>query len=456
MNSPLAFGLALGRSRTGGSGGAALFALSGLLVIACVGCNDPCASFPKETLQCPPVITGGVQTVLFGSLMAAGEVKFTDITGKSISVLPSGVTGSNVTVKVPTQLACGPVTIAIVNGSCSFATCTSVFTSPQCAPVDMTMAMDAMPDMAVSSAPRTLDKAPGAFAKPETAGIKATSAGVFALFSDSNAQNYSIDKITNGAVANVVAGAGTIASFDPSSYVVYGEVPGPMGGTNGIFAAPIAGGAPVSISPVPNVYSIASDATWAYFYDQGSRAINNVKLDGSSMNPNPLVALGFQSQVALTADATGLYFSKGSDAAASVQSSPLGGTMAPTTIAPVSPMGAQDYLAMQIAVDATNVYWLAADAAMQHFALLQAPKTGGAGTAVVLVPSASALIGGFVVSGSTVYYTLTLAGQIMKVPVGGGAPSLVWSNLGQPTVIDADATNLYWGNLAGEVVTAPQ
>lgn len=102
-----------------------------------------------------------------------------------------------------------------------------------------------------------------------------------------------------------------------------------------------------------------------------------------------------------------------------------------------------------LAVDATSVYWTTAGAQTGSVppgpgngAVMKVPIGGGAPTTL-----ATGLVGrcDLAVDATSVYYTIadTVPGAVMKVPIGGGAPSTIASgDIGYG--LSVDATSIYW------------
>jgi hypothetical protein len=131
-----------------------------------------------------------------------------------------------------------------------------------------------------------------------------------------------------------------------------------------------------------------------------------------------------------------------------------------------------------VAVDGTSVYW--AEAGAQGIAIRSAPRAGGAATTLgsasagqwrnalavddarVYVTPGAALIAEVAKSGgpttslavraeslaidsSYVYFTNAGAGTVSKMPLAGGAPTVLATNQSGPWRIALDATSVYWG-----------
>ena len=93
-----------------------------------------------------------------------------------------------------------------------------------------------------------------------------------------------------------------------------------------------------------------------------------------------------------------------------------------------------------IAVDATSVYWTDPGAA----AIMKVPLGGGAPTTLASGPASS----GIAVDATSVYWTTNLYrnASVMRVPLGGGAPITLATGQNSPPGVAVDATSVYWTN----------
>jgi hypothetical protein len=256
----------------------------------------------------------------------------------------------------------------------------------------------------------------------------------------------------------------------------------------GLYAVSIAGGAPAALGAPNSVGSqlsdnvLAIDANNAYW--GGYPGLYRTPLDGGATTA--LATTGYPEGVAI--DSTNVYWTAGT----TVQSVPLlGGTPIALATMQQNPDG--------IAVDAQRVYWAANGQSFGGGAVFAvaldggtpttlATDTGGPGTlvlsggnaywndvtnnvypdgistvplasdggsptSVVAPPSAQALIAGFAIDGSTVYYSSN-DGTVHKAPLDGSAqPTLLISGLKTPQAVRVDATSVYFTDLQGGTVT---
>ena len=74
-----------------------------------------------------------------------------------------------------------------------------------------------------------------------------------------------------------------------------------------------------------------------------------------------------------------------------------------------------------IAVDAVNVYWIAGSEDGSVGAVMKVPVNGGAATTLAARPGQPANIA---VDDTSVYWTEQMAGSVMRMPLGGGVPTV--------------------------------
>lgn len=65
-------------------------------------------------------------------------------------------------------------------------------------------------------------------------------------------------------------------------------------------------------------------------------------------------------------------------------------------------------------------------------------------------------VGTLAVDDTDVYWTDPFAGNVMKAPKGGGAPTTISTGQQQATFLALDATNVYWQTGAGAIVKMPK
>jgi hypothetical protein len=91
-------------------------------------------------------------------------------------------------------------------------------------------------------------------------------------------------------------------------------------------------------------------------------------------------------------------------------------------------------------VDATSVYWTDPEADT----IMKVPLGGGAPTTLATGPAPS----GIVVDATSVYWTTSFyrGASVMRVPLGGGTPTTLATGQNSPPGIAVDATSVYWTN----------
>jgi hypothetical protein len=188
---------------------------------------------------------------------------------------------------------------------------------------------------------------------------------------------------------------------------------------------------------------IAVDGTNVYFTDYNAGTINSVPKGGGKVT---ILATPGSGPLAIAVDSNNLYWT---ERFGSVEQMPIGGT-ARTPLATDS--------GYAIAVDAANVYW------MDDTSVRMVPIGGGNVTPLASGYSISAMTGNYVaVSGSNVYWAGNVSTNnssgLYTVPLGGdGGVSAVATYSGANTVVGValDSTNLYWGvTNTGPVYTVP-
>jgi hypothetical protein len=216
--------------------------------------------------------------------------------------------------------------------------------------------------------------------------------------------------------------------------------------------------------------TLAVDATSAYW----SNPYGNVATGFGDLMKVPLfggapstLATGLFFPWSVAVDATTLYWSETSGdnlpppdnigSGGAVASVPLTGGP-PRTLAPGNG-GA-------VAVDATSIYWFASGG------LMKMPLAGGPPTTLAALGS-KVSSGPLVLDATSAYWIQThnffsnragevAVGDVMRVSLGGGAPTTLAVGQHSPGAITVDATNVYWTNQGwqsgladGSVMKAP-
>ncbi len=161
------------------------------------------------------------------------------------------------------------------------------------------------------------------------------------------------------------------------------------------------------------------------------------------------LALGCGSRTELEVDLAGPQPASTSSAQACTPESGL--TVLASTSTPLHAVGG-----FNVAVDATSVYWVSAEADPSLASLMKVPLCGGGGATVLVSGSVGAT---FAVDSEFVYWVSTgptPLSQVMKLPIAGGSSTVLASNQA-PSAIAVDATNVYWTDAGlGTVVSVPR
>jgi hypothetical protein len=177
---------------------------------------------------------------------------------------------------------------------------------------------------------------------------------------------------------------------------------------------------------------ITVDSTNAYWMDLAGM-IETVGLTGGF--PATLVASNAGSYAI---DSTNLYWTDTS--AGTVMKVPLSGGASVTL--------ASSALAREIAVDATSVYWAAADPNADGFCIFKVGLDGG--TPTTLVSGLHDVPQRIRVDSTSVYWAFIFSGDMSKVDLNGGTPTTLATGV---IVLDMaiDSTSIYWTDFTGTV-----
>jgi hypothetical protein len=188
-------------------------------------------------------------------------------------------------------------------------------------------------------------------------------------------------------------GAG-VGQFAVTGGLVYFGVHGP----DSINTVPVTGGASSILVPsTAESYGFVIQGGNIFWSATALRQVVQMPLAGGAQTVIASLP-GAETLTQLTADATNVYFSTGTD----VMSVPLGGGSAPTELGP-----ANTWSDSAIAVDAAGVYLTTGS----PFAVLRFPLAGGAPTVLDLGNESL----GIAADGQAVYWTDTTNGRVMKV-----------------------------------------
>jgi hypothetical protein len=208
---------------------------------------------------------------------------------------------------------------------------------------------------------------------------------------------------------------------------------------------PIAGGQSATVGtqqlPVP-LKCMAVDSTTIYVTTVGGPMLDTVPISGGFLHmQGPVIPAGESS---VTVDQTYVYWTG---------EGVLNVWQKNTTNVYYVPAGAN---AGAVTVDGTNMYWTdPTDKVIKKLAI-GAPPFMGAATNLASGGTPAPLIAA---DGSSVFFVFTdntTTGRMLKVPVGGGTP-LTLASGGLPGAIAVDATSVYWTDtVAGQLLRVPK
>jgi hypothetical protein len=232
----------------------------------------------------------------------------------------------------------------------------------------------------------------------------------------------------------------------------------PTGSSPAIVKVPKAGGTattPATMFTMP--WDLAVDATSVYWTIRVDLA--NPATSGGTVKSAPVsgaasvtLASDLGGPEGIAVDAANVYFTEGP--VGRLSKLPLaGGT--PTVLA-----SGLDFPSA-VAVDADNIYWVESGTSSKVppagvAKLMKMPLAGGAGTSLATFGSSASGVN-LAVDAHNVYWTVSvygivngssvpLMGEVLSVPIAGGAPTTLASGQAGPRAIAVDATAIYWIN----------
>ncbi|KYF66934.1 hypothetical protein BE11_01430 [Sorangium cellulosum] len=217
--------------------------------------------------------------------------------------------------------------------------------------------------------------------------------------------------------------------------------------TGEIMRAPIAGGAPVLVAESCPTAGLAVSATGVYWTCSPSTGVEHAVPTGvysaplGGGTPALLSTAGLEDPVGLALDATSIYV--GDNYA--VMKLPIHGGAAQEL--------ARGSGSRRVRVDETHVYWTNADAS----SIRKAPIAGGASVALATGYFESHEVA---LDATHVYWTTPgegpSVGSVNRVPKEGGTPVALATDQPSPYYIAVDETHVYWVNAgAGEIRRVP-
>jgi hypothetical protein len=213
-----------------------------------------------------------------------------------------------------------------------------------------------------------------------------------------------------------------------------------------LMKVPLSGGglATTLTSSANGMTAVAVDATsvyWTQLVTGPTGSVMRVPIGGGTPTT---IASGQANPQDLAVDDTNVYWVNQSPGA--VMKAPKGGGTAV-----VLASGLANSFPLQVAVDATSVYW-ASNAANVNIATLQrVDKNGGTPTTLAEYETT---INAFVIDATNAYWT-TGAGDVMQTLLAGGASTTLAYSQDDPTNLAVDGTSLYWTTSGGSVQKLP-
>jgi hypothetical protein len=256
-----------------------------------------------------------------------------------------------------------------------------------------------------------------------------------------------------GAVSTLASVNGLAGSLAVDAHDVYFLTNTFGSGDTDVMSVPTGGGAPVVLAYAPYARALAIDGASAYWItyaddDTVARTVMRVPLEGGT--PTTLVSHQYQPLGIVVGDGN-VYWSdlNGMDptgAAGQVLTLPVGGG---------TPMVFGDRAVGELAMSSAAMFWRASDA---YSEMIQTePLAGGAQVTVASAPRQTARFGPLVADDSSLYYFARhfdgVPSDIVKMPLGGGAPSTITSGVSdEVTGMALDDTSLYWLSGDGSVM----
>jgi hypothetical protein len=235
---------------------------------------------------------------------------------------------------------------------------------------------------------------------------------------------------SSGSSSGGAAGPSVVANFASLTGTCLGKMAVdathvyvvPLGGQGAIYAAPLAGGSPISLGGLGNTM-LAISSTAAYTADDSCQpVIAACAKSGPGQATNLTVAADSACLLDLAADDANVYW------AAAVYSNPDAGTGAVGKVP--ADGGAFTVLAREVSpravvVGGDTLFYVTSElpASPWNFSVMSVPVDGGAPTVVVPAPLVSAPLA-LTVDATNVYYG-TYDGYVFQVPRSGGTPTML-------------------------------
>jgi len=216
-------------------------------------------------------------------------------------------------------------------------------------------------------------------------------------------------------------------------------------GSGGTLAREALVGSPITYIDFNGVVALAQDAANIYWI---SNLISGPEQASKSGGPTVVLAAGLSGPNAIAVDSTSVYWTDAS--AGTVSSIPIGGGTIKTLVSGQNPDA--------VAVDAVNVYWVNGYATGNSGTFTVCSMPIGGGTVTTLATGQQGASLALALDGTTLYWTnYAFPGDVMKMPASGGAVTIIATGQNLPAQVVVDDTSVYWTNSgSGQVMRTPK